>query len=109
MLIFKNLIKSYICRYLLYHFDFKYLFLSNKSNDDVKKLLEENNVKYLFSPPYSPEYNPIELAWSKFKHFIKKVKPRCGFHLWLSIYSAIESISLDDINGYFKCVNDFYI
>jgi transposase len=90
----------------------KYLIMDNCSshnNEDVKKLLEENNVKYLFLSPYSPEYNPIELAWSKFKQFIKRVKPRCEFHLWLSIYSAIKSISLDNINYYFKYVNNFYI
>ena len=90
----------------------KYLIMDNCSshnNQDVKNILEENNVKYLFLSPYSPEYNPIELAWSKFKQFIKKVKPRCEFYLWLSIYSAIKSISLEDINGYFKCVNYFYI
>jgi transposase len=90
----------------------KYLIMDNCSshnNDDVKKLLEENNVKYLFLSPYSPEYNPIELAWSKFKQFIKRIKPRCELYLGLSIYSSIESISLEDINGYFKYVNNFYI
>jgi len=90
----------------------KYLIMDNCSshdNEDVKKLLEENNVKYLFLSPYSPEYNPIELAWSKFKQFIKKIKPRCELHLGLSIYSAIKSISLEDIDSYFKYVNTFYI
>lgn len=90
----------------------KYLIMDNVSshnNNDVKNLLKENNVKYLFLPPYSPEYNPIELAWSKFKHFIKKCKPRCKFDLWLSINYAIKSISLHDINSYFNYVNNFYI
>jgi transposase len=90
----------------------KYLIMDNCSshnNDDVKKILEENNVKYLFLPPYSPEYNPIELAWSKFKQHIKKIAPRCELHLGLAIYSAINSISLEDINGYFKHVNNCYI
>ena len=90
----------------------KYLIMDNCSshnNKDVKKLLEENNVKYIFLPPYSPEFNPIELAWSKFKRFIKKVEPRCEFYLWLSICSAIKSISLHDANSYFNYVNNFYI
>ena len=90
----------------------KYLIMDNCSshnNDDVKKLLEENNVKYLFLSPYSPEYNPIELAWSKFKQFIKKVQPRCELYLGIAIYSAIDLISLDDINGYFRYVNNCYI
>ena len=83
--------------------------VSSHNNNDVKNLLKENNVKYLFLPPYSPEYNPIELAWSKFKHFIKKCKPRCKFDLWLSINYAIKSISLHDVNSYFNYVNNFYI
>lgn len=90
----------------------KYLILDNCSshkNDDVINILKENNVKYIFLSPYSPEYNPIELAWSKIKQFIKKVKPRCELYLGLSIYSAIDSVSLDDINGYFRHVNNFYI
>ncbi len=90
----------------------KYLILDNCSshkNADVINLLKENNVKFLFLSPYSPEYNPIELAWSKIKNFIKSMKPRCNFHLGLAIYSAIESVSLDDINGYFRHVNNFYI
>ena len=90
----------------------KYLIMDNCSshkNDDVINLLKENNVKFLFLPPYSPEYNPIELAWSKIKQFIKSLKPRCEFHLGLSIYSAIKSVSLDDINGYFRHVNNCYI
>jgi len=90
----------------------KYLIMDNvasHNNEDVINLLKENNVKYLFLPPYSPEYNPIELAWSKFKQIIKKLQPRNEFHLSLSIHSAIKSISLDDINSYFKYVNNFYI
>lgn len=90
----------------------KYLIMDNCSshnNDDVKKLLEENNVKYLFLSPYSPEYNPIELAWSKFKQFIKKIKPRCELYLALAINLAIQSISLNNIKYYFKYVNNFYI
>ncbi len=29
-------------------------------NNDVKNILKENNVKYLFLLPYSPDYNPID-------------------------------------------------
>ena len=51
----------------------------SNNNDDVKNLLKENNVNYLFLPPYSPEYNPIELAWSKVKQFIKKLSLEVNF------------------------------
>jgi transposase len=28
----------------------------------------------LFLPPYSPEYNPIEQAWSKLKGFVRRLR-----------------------------------
>lgn len=90
----------------------KYLIMDNCSshnNKDVIKLLEENNVNYLFLSPYSPEYNPIELAWSKIKNFVNKCKPRCELYLWFSIKLGIDSISQEDVIGYFKHVNDFYL
>lgn len=90
----------------------KYLIMDNCSshnNKDVIKLLEDNHVNYLFLPPYSPEYNPIELAWSKVKHYVRKAGERCWVFLYLAIKKAIGSISSDDVIGYFKHVNKFYI
>ncbi len=90
----------------------KYLIMDNCSshnNKDVIKLLKENNVNYLFLSPYSPEYNPIELAWSKIKIFVKKYKPRCELFLWLAIKFSVASITEEDANGYFNHVNKYYL
>ena len=38
----------------------------------VRELIESKGASVLFLPPYSPELNPIELAWAKLKHFVKK-------------------------------------
>jgi len=106
---FIYLLKTYIIP--IFSNTSKYLIMDNcpsHNNADVINLLKEHNVNYLFLSPYSPEYNPIELAWSKFKNFIKKTKSRCEFYLWLSINSAIKSISLEDIKGYFNHVNNCY-
>jgi transposase len=89
----------------------KWLILDNApvhKSKEVRKLLEENNVNYLYLPPYSPEYNPIELGWSKMKQLIKKWKPRTPFSLHFFIHNAIKSISQTDINGYFSHVNKEY-
>ena len=40
---------------------------------DVKKVLEQSGIKYLYLPPYSPDLNPIEKLWSKMKAFLRKV------------------------------------
>ena len=38
--------------------------------------IEKRGAWLLFQPPYSPDYNPIELAFSKFKAHMKRLKPR---------------------------------
>lgn len=68
----------------------------------VINYLEEKNINYLFLPSYSPELNPIEEAFSKIKHFIKKQKARTKEALSDAINVAINMITLKDINGYFN-------
>ena len=36
----------------------------------------EKGATVLFIPRYSPDYNPIEKAWSKMKSILRKLKPR---------------------------------
>jgi transposase len=67
----------------------------------VINFMKENNISYLFLPPYSPELNPIEEAFSKIKNIIKKYKPRILDRLKEVIKIAFKSISLDDISGFF--------
>ena len=55
------------------------------------------------------EYNPIELAWSKFKNHIKRIKPRYELFLKESIKNAIASISPENAEGYFRHVESFYV
>jgi len=49
--------------------------------------------KPVFLPPYSPELNPIEEAWSKFKQYLKRAK----------------AISTKDCEGYFQHVEDYFL
>jgi len=56
-----------------------YVVLDNASVhkvDDVKKLIEDTGAKIIYLPPYSPELNPIELAWNKMKTYIRKLRAR---------------------------------
>ena len=66
-----------------------------------------------FLPPYSPDYNPIELTFSKFKMCIqsKEVefrtldqdKEEMEIHLFL--INAIFSVTAEDAQGYFRHCN----
>lgn len=56
----------------------------------------------LFLPPYSPEYNPIELCWSKMKTNLNQAKARTSETLDEALIHALSTISTSDIAGWFK-------
>jgi transposase len=68
----------------------------------VLKPLLEKGIQVVFLPPYSPDFNPIELAWSKMKAFLKKVKVRTSEELFMAIGSALETLTKNDILGWIK-------
>jgi len=48
--------------------------LSSHKSERVRKALEPIGCQLVFLPPYSPDLNPIEHAFSKFKNEIKKAR-----------------------------------
>lgn len=64
--------------------------------DVVMELLELHKIRFLFLPPYSPELNPIEEAFAKIKHFVRKQKPKVPQVLYEAIKNAIKTITEDD-------------
>ena len=41
---------------------------------EVKTLMEQYNIEPIFSPAYSPDYNPIEYMFSKLKGMVRKMR-----------------------------------
>jgi transposase len=56
----------------------------------------------LFLPPYSPDFNPIELSWSKMKSIVRKLKPRTYEELVESLKIALDSFSSSNIQNWFS-------
>jgi transposase len=73
----------------------------------VQEYLIKNNIKVLFLPPYHPELNPIEEAFSKIKLYIKKQKARILSDLLIAIKKSFNIITNDDAHGYFKHAAQF--
>jgi transposase len=47
--------------------------------EGVRQLIESRGAQLLYLPPYSPDFNPIEHAWSKLKQLAARHKsPRAG-------------------------------
>lgn len=91
--------------YFLQHFlcpvlsDGDYVVMDNASVhkvDKVTQLIESTGAKVIYLPPYSPELNPIELAWNKMKAYIRKQRARTTDTLYSVYAEALESITLSD-------------
>ena len=48
----------------------------------ARRAVEKRGAWLLFPPPYAPDFNPIERAFSKFKAHMKRLKPRTIDDLW---------------------------
>ena len=55
----------------------------------------------LFLPPYSPDFNPIELAFPKFKAHIKRLKPRTVDELWKAAGTVCDLFKPDERRNFF--------
>jgi hypothetical protein len=67
--------------------------LSSHKVDGVRKRIERCQAEPLYLPPYSPDLNPIEKAWSKLKEKLRKAKARSVEALDQAIAQAIPEIS----------------
>jgi transposase len=73
----------------------------------VKAFLVGHNILYLFIPPYSPEFNPIEEAFSKAKQSIRRQKARTPEMLDQAIRNAIKTVTADDAVNYINHSYEF--
>jgi transposase len=68
----------------------------------IKELIEQRVCELVYLPSYSPEYNPIEEAFSKIKNLLRKAAARSKEALIEAIAEALNAISAEDIRGYFQ-------
>ena len=68
----------------------------------VAEAIEKAGARVLPLPPYSPDLNPIEEMFSKFKEFLRRAAARTKDHLIDVIGEAFKHISAQDIIGWFR-------
>jgi transposase len=68
----------------------------------VRELIEERGCKVLYLPAYSPDYNPIEEAFSKVKRFLRKAGARSREALVEALGVALSAVGLEEARGYFE-------
>jgi len=67
----------------------------------VRKLIEAKGAEVLFLPPYSPDFSPIEEAFSKVKAILRKVGARTSEALVEATGHALDAVSRRDALGWF--------
>jgi transposase len=67
----------------------------------VRQTIEEAGAWLLYLPPYSPDFNPIEMAFSKLKAALRKAAARTIPELWDVIALAIEQFNPEECINYF--------
>lgn len=80
------------------------LFMDNLSAHKVAGLdllIESCGAQLIYLPPYSPDFNPIELAWSKVKTKLRQLKARTFPALIKALKQALLAITPEDIQGWF--------
>ncbi len=68
----------------------------------VRAAIESAGASVLYMPPYSPDLNPIELCWSKFKDILRELGARTRSRLEDAIAVAATSITRSDARGWFR-------
>lgn len=80
------------------------LFMDNLSAHKVAgldELIRSCGAHLIYLPPYSPDFNPIEWAWSKVKTILRRLKARTFPDLIEALRQALLAITPHDIHAWF--------
>src|SRR5690349_23830043 len=67
------------------------------------RAIEAVGCTVLFLPPYSPDLNPIEKAFSKLKALLRKAAERTVEGLWALLGRVLDEFRPDECRNYFRC------
>lgn len=76
--------------------------LSVHKRKEVREAIEARGCEVLFLPSYSPDLNPIELAFSKLKEFMRRIEARTRDALDDALAAALATVTLQDVIGWFN-------
>lgn len=68
----------------------------------IRLAIEAAGAQLRFLPPYSPDFNPIEMVFSKLKAELRKAAARTIDALWKAIAAILPKILPNECRNYFK-------
>jgi transposase len=76
--------------------------LSSHKNDDVRDIIAAAGASLIYLPPYSPDFNPIEQAFSKIKAHLRKAAERSIPALWNRIGAILDTFRAQECQNFFN-------
>ena len=76
--------------------------LASHKSGKAEAILKERGAWFLFLPPYSPDLNPIEMAFAKLKAHLRRIKARTIDALWKAVGSICDLYSPEECSNYLK-------
>jgi len=70
--------------------------------DRVRELIEAKGAVRLLLPPYSPDLNPIEMAFAKLKALLRRAAERTVGGLWDRIGLLLDAFTEEECANYFR-------
>ncbi len=74
--------------------------LSAHKGGRVREILEEAGCELVYLPPYSPDLNPIEQAFSKVKGLLRRAEARTRDALVEAMGQALSAVTTQDASGF---------
>lgn len=68
----------------------------------VREAIEAAGASLAYLPPYSPDFNPIELAFSKIKQSLRSLGARTKTALWGAMQGVLNRVTPCDASGFFR-------
>lgn len=75
--------------------------LSSHKGSKVRAAIEAAEAELRFLPPYSPDFNPIEMAFSKLKALLRKAAERTRNALWNTVGNLIGTFTQSECASFF--------
>lgn len=73
----------------------------------IKRLIEDSGHKIMFVPPYSPDFNPIENMFAKWKNYVKRRNPKTENELAVLIDEGLSQITPSDCESFWLNMTKF--
>lgn len=75
--------------------------LGSHKSAGLRTAIEAASAKLLYLPPYSPDFNPIENAFSKLKALLRKAAERTLDALWAKIGALLPTFTPQECANFF--------